>query len=97
MLRLRFKNVHLKRKYIKAKHAEYMDKELNEAIMKCLKLQNIYLKHRSEENRLAYKKQFNFCVTLLRKKNEDYFNSLDLNLVQDNKLLLKTILKIIVS
>ena len=49
------------------------------------------LSYRSEENRLAYKKQRNFCVTLLRKKKADYFNNLDLNLVRDNKMFWKAI------
>ena len=75
------KHVHLKRKYMRPNHAEYMDKELSQAIMKRSKLRNDYLKHRSEKNRLTYKKQRNFCVTLLRKKKADYFNNLDLNLV----------------
>ena len=56
-----------------------MDKELSQAIMKRSKLRNDYLKHRSKENRLAYKKQRNFCGTLLRNKKADYFNNLDLN------------------
>ena len=71
----------LKRKYIRT----------NQTIMKCSKLRNDYLKHRSEENRLAYKKQRNFCVALLRKKKADYFNNLELNLVRDNKMFWKTI------
>ena len=50
------KHAPLKRKYIRANHAEYMDKELSQAIMKCSKLRNDYSRHRSEENRLAYKK-----------------------------------------
>ena len=85
------KHAPLKRKYIRANHAEYMDKELSQAIMKRSKLRSDYLKHRSDENRLAYKKQRNFCVTLLRKKNADYFNNLDPNLVRDNKMFWKTI------
>ena len=68
-----------------------MDKEFSQAIMKGSKLRNDYLKYRSEENRLAYKKQRNFCVTLLRKKKADYFDNLDLHLVRDNKILRKTI------
>ena len=59
--------------------------------MKRSKLRNDYLKQRIQENRLAYKKQRNFCVTLLRKKKADYFNNLDLNLVRDNKMFWKTI------
>ena len=55
------------------------------------KLQNDYLKQRSEENILAYKKQRNFCVTLLRKKKADSFDNLDLNLVRDIKMFWKTI------
>ena len=81
----------LKRKYITTNHAEYMDKELSQAIMKSSKLWNVYLKHRSEENRLAYKKQRNFCVTLLRKKKADYSNNLDLSLVRDDKMFWKAI------
>ena len=44
--------------------------------------QNLYLKHK----RLAYKKQSNFYVTLLSKKNADCFNNLDLNLVRKRKM-----------
>ena len=72
------KHAPLKRKYIRTNYAEYIDKELSQAIMKRSKLRNDYLKHRSEENRLAYKKERNFCVTLLRKTKADYFNNLDL-------------------
>ena len=75
------KHAPLKRKYIRANHAEYMDKELSQAIMKRPKLRDDNLKHRSEENRLVYKNQRNVCVTLLKKKKADYFNNLELNLV----------------
>ena len=68
-----------------------MDKELIQALMKRSKLRNDYLKHRSEEYRLAYQKQRNFCVTFLRKKKADYFNNLDINLVRDNKMFWSTI------
>ena len=85
------KHAPLKRKYIRANHAKYVDKELRQAIMKRSKLRNYYLKHRGEKNRLVYKKQRNFCVTLLRKKKADYFNNLDLKLVRDNKMFWKTI------
>ena len=54
------KHAPLKRKYIRENHTEYMGKELNQAIMNHSKLRNVYLKHRSAENKLAYKKQRNF-------------------------------------
>ena len=84
------KHVPLQRKYIRANDVEYMNKDLSQAIMKRSKLWNVYLKHRSEKNGLAYKKKRNFCVALLRNKKADYFNNLDLNLVQDNKMFWKT-------
>ena len=85
------KHAPLKRKHIRTNHGDYKDKELNKAIMKRSKFRNDHSKHRSEENRLAHKKQRNFCVALLRKKSADYFNNLDLNLVRDNKMFWKTI------
>ena len=42
-------------------------------------LWNVYLKHRSKENRLAFKKQLNFCVSA------DYLKNFDINLVRDKK------------
>ena len=59
-----------------------MDKQLSQAIMEHSNFQNLYLKHK----RLAYKKQSNFYVTLLSKKNADCFNNLDLNLVRKRKM-----------
>ena len=75
------KHAPLKTKYIRENHAEYIDKELSQAIMKLSKLPNNYLKHRSDKSKLAYKKQRNFCVTLLKNKITDYFNNLHPNLV----------------
>ena len=74
-----------------------MDKELRQAIMKRSKLRDVYLKHRREGNRLAYKKQHNFCVTLLMEKKADYFNNGDLNLARDDKMFWKTISPLFVS
>ena len=54
------KHAPLKGKYIRTNHAEYVVKGLSQTIMKRSKLRNVYLKHRSEENRVAYKKQRNF-------------------------------------
>ena len=48
-----------------------MDKELNQAMMVMFKLRNKFLKLRTEENRLAYAKQCNYCVKLFRQKSEN--------------------------
>ena len=48
-----------------------MDKELNQVIMARSKLCNKFLKLKTEENRLAYAKQRNYCVKLLQQKSDN--------------------------
>ena len=62
-----------------------MGKELNQAIMVRSKPRNKYLKLKVEENRLAY------CVKLLQQKKRQYFESLNLSSITDNKLFGKTV------
>ena len=59
------KHAPLKRKYLRANHSNFITKELSKAIMQRSKLRNLYLKIRSDEKRIRYKKQRNICVTTL--------------------------------
>ena len=54
------------------------------------KLRNKFLKSRSNKYREAYKKQQNLCVSLLRQNKIDYFETLDIKSVNDNKMFWKT-------
>ena len=49
------------------------------------KLRNLYLKVRSDENRIRYRKQRNICVSLLRKAKRKHFEDLSIADVTDNK------------
>ena len=53
--------------------------------MKRSKLRNVFLKKRTEENRNNYVKQRNLCVTLLRKSKREFFGSLNVKDLCDNK------------
>ena len=53
--------------------------------MTCSRLKNICSKKQSYENWDKYKKQWNFCVKLLRKTKQDYFNNIDVKIVSDTK------------
>ena len=44
-----------------------MTKKLSKSIMERVRLRNKFLKNPTIENKLAYTKQGNFCVSLLRK------------------------------
>ena len=48
-------------------------------------MSNCFLKHRSDENRRLFQKQRNKCVSLLQKAKKEYFSSLNINKVVDNK------------
>ena len=56
----------LKKKYVTANLAPFMNKELKKAIKVSSKSKYKFLKSRSEEDRKAYNKQRNICVQLLR-------------------------------
>ena len=45
----------------------FMNKSLKKAHMKRSRLRNIYLKSKTDTSRIAYIKQRNYCVSLLRK------------------------------
>ena len=76
----------VKKRYIRANQKNFTDKKLNQAIMVRSKLRNRFLKLETEENRLAYAKQRNYCVKLLQQKKRQYFENLNLCSITDNKL-----------
>ena len=69
----------------------FFNKELSKVIMTRTKLRNIFLQNRSEENRIRYTKQRNFCASLLRKIKKRYFENLNEKFVIDNKLFWKKV------
>ena len=69
----------------------YIKKDPFKAIKKKSKLRNNYLKNKSDANRMLYKKQRNYCVSLLRKSKTCYCAKLDEKKVSDNKLFWKVI------
>ena len=78
-------HVSLQKKYIRENQSPFMNKTLSKEIMKRTKLRNNFLKNKTEENRNKYTKQRNFCVSLLRKIKQNYFNSLNEKNITDNR------------
>ena len=81
----------LKKKYLRANHASFVTKELRKATMLRTRLRNIYLKQRTETTKVAYNRQRNKCVSILKKSKKSYFESLDTKFVKDNKKFWKRI------
>ena len=85
------KHAPLKKKFLRANHVPYMTKTLRKAIMRRSQLQTKYFKNKSQKDYLAFKKQRNFCSKLYKKERKNYYNSLDIKNITDNKQFWKTI------
>ena len=68
-----------------------MTKRLRKAIMLRSQLKKKFNNDKSEENSKKYKQQRNCCVKLLRKTKMEYFQNMDVNKVNDNKMFWKTV------
>ena len=68
-----------------------MSKELNKAIMTRSRLRNKYLKEKSADSKIAYDKQRNHYVNLLRRTKKKYFASINISSITDNKKIWKTV------
>ena len=64
---------------------------LRKAIMIRSIPRNKFLKDKNEQSRNDYQEQRNLCVVLVRRAKQQYFSSLDLNLITDKKYFWKTI------
>ena len=85
------KHVPIKRKYLRANQGEFMSKELNKAIMTRSRLRNKYLKEESADSKIAYDKQRNYCVNLLRRTKKKYFVNINISSITDDKKFWKTV------
>ena len=74
-----------KKKCIRGNNAPFMNKTLCKAFMHRSKLKNRFNKIPTEDNKRLYKRQRNFCVSLLKKEKRNYYNNLDLKIFDDNK------------
>ena len=62
-----------------------MTKELHRETMKRSRLRKNFLRTKSQEDRLKYNKQRNFCKKLLRTTKKLYFIKKDIKKVVDNR------------
>ena len=85
------KEAPIKKKYLRANEAPFMNRKLKKAIIIRSRLRNTFLKHPTNENKKNYRKQRNFCVSLLRKEKKKFFENLPTKNIIDNKTFWKTV------
>ena len=80
-------NVHapLKTKIVRGNDAPFVDKQLRKAIYARTRLKNKIHRNPSKENKMAYKKQRNFCVSWRRKCMKNYLKKLTAKGLTTNK------------
>ena len=62
-----------------------MTKELHREVMKRLRFHNNFLRSKSQEDRLKYNKQQNFCKNYWEQLKNIHFSNLDIKKVVDNR------------
>ena len=80
-----------KKKYLRGNNKPFMTKALSKSIMERTHLRNTFLKNPIVANKLAYTKQRNFCVSLLRKVKREYFANLNEKNITDNRKFWQTV------
>ena len=68
-----------KKRYIRANNSPFMNNNIYKAIMVRSKLRNKHFKLKTEESYIAYKKQRNYCVSIIRKAKYEFFEHLNPN------------------
>ena len=68
-----------------------MTKSLRKAIMLRFQLKRKFNNKKSEKDSKKYKQQRNYCAKRLRKTKMEYFQNMDVNKVNDNKMFRKTV------
>ena len=86
-------NLHapVKKKVLRGNNAPFMNKTLSQAFMHRSKLKNRFNKYPTENNKIFYNQQRNYCVSLLKKEKRKYYNNLDLRIFKDNKTFWKRV------
>ena len=75
----------VKKKYIRANHSKFINKELSKSMMLRTNLRNKFLKQKTTETRSSYNKQRNICISVLRKTKRSYFENLYIKNLSDNR------------
>ena len=65
----------LKKWYVQAAQAPFMNKKINKEIMKMLRLRNKFLNRKGDIDRKTYNKRRNLCVSLVRSEKKHFRNN----------------------
>ena len=79
-----YKMTPIKQKHIRGNQSLFINKDILKTIMTRSRLRNRFLKEPTPMNRLVYKKQRNYCVSLMRENKKQCYGSLNVT-ITDSK------------
>ena len=79
------RNAPIKKRYVRANQAPFINKKINKEIMKRSRLRNKFLNTKSDIDRKAYNKQRNLRVSLIRSEKKNFFSNINTSDITDNK------------
>ena len=91
IIRLLNQHAPLKERFVRANNSPFMNKTLSKAVMTRSRLRNKFVRNHIHENKVNYTRYRNYCTGLFRKEKKLFYNSLDTNLVTDNRKFWKTV------
>ena len=81
----------IKKRYVRANQAPFINKKINKEIMKMSRLRNKFLNTKNDIDRKAYNKQRNLCESLIRSEKKNFFSNIDASAITDSKTLWKMV------
>ena len=75
-----------KKQYIHGNNKPFMSETFSKSVIERARFRNKFLKNTTDENRLAFTRQRNFCVSLFRNEKREYFaKSNEINITDNRK------------
>ena len=74
----------IKKRYVRANQASFINKKINKEIMKRSRARNKFLNKKSDIDRKTYNKQLNLCVSLIRSEKKNFFSNINTSDITDH-------------
>ena len=75
----------IKKRYVRANQASFINSKIHKEVMRRTRLRNKFIDSKTDADRIAYNKQRNYCVSLIRKEKKAYYSNLNIRDISDNK------------
>ena len=79
------KHAPIKKRYVRANQASFINSKIHKEVTRRTRLRNKFIDSKTDVDGIAYNKQRNYCVSLIRKEKKAYYGNLNIRDVADNK------------